>query len=335
MRVVVTGGAGYLGSVLVPELLAAGHSVTVIDRFFFGAESLPAQGVQLVRDDVRWVDGQVLDGAEALVDLAALSNDPAGALDPWKTLEINFLGRSRMARLAREAGLKRYVVSSSCSLYGFQSEILTEESKPNPLTVYARANGLVEADTLPLATPEFSVTALRFATLFGPSRRMRFDLAVNGMVLGATRTGKIPVARDGDQWRPFLHVRDAARAILAVLSAEPADVNGQVFNVGSDDQNFQIRPLAELVAGAMAARPSLEWYGDPDARSYRVSFRKIHEGLGFRPREDVAEAVRSIESSLAQGELAATPKTKTVEWYRHLLSDPTARETVALHGVVL
>lgn len=338
MRVVVTGGAGYLGSVLVPELRAAGHTVTVLDRFFFGPESLPkegTEGVDRVRDDIRWVDGRVLEGAEALVDLAALSNDPAGELDPWKTLEINFLGRSRMARLAREAGLARYLVSSSCSLYGFQSEILTEESKPNPLTVYARANGLVEADTLPLALPEFCVTALRFATLFGPSPRMRFDLAVNGMVLGATRTGKIPVARDGDQWRPFLHVRDAARAIVATLGADPAEVNGQIFNVGADDQNFQIRPLAETVAGAMSSRPALEWYGDPDTRSYRVSFRKVRERLGFEPRETVPDAVKAIEAGLADGSLTPSVKTRTVEWYRHLLTDPVARETVALHGVVL
>ncbi|HTT26099.1 MAG TPA: NAD(P)-dependent oxidoreductase, partial [Thermoplasmata archaeon] len=171
MKVIVTGGAGYLGSVLVAELVGAGHDVTVIDRFFFGEESLDAganRSAHRTRDDIRWVDGKQFEGAEAVIDLAALSNDPAGALDPWKTLEINYLGRARVARLAREAGVRRYVVSSSCSLYGFQSEILTEESKPNPLTVYARANVLVESDTLPLASPEFCVTALRFATLYGP-----------------------------------------------------------------------------------------------------------------------------------------------------------------------
>jgi nucleoside-diphosphate-sugar epimerase len=338
VKVIVTGGAGYLGSVLVGDLLAAGHDVTVIDRFFFGEESLrlpTTEAAHRTREDIRWVDGKAFEGAEAVVDLAALSNDPAGALDPWKTLEINYLGRARVARLAREAGVRRYVVSSSCSLYGFQSEILTEESKPNPLTVYARANVLVESDSLPLASPEFCVSALRFATLYGPSPRMRFDLAVNGMVLGATRTGKIPVARDGDQWRPFLHVRDAARAIQAVLAADPAVVNGQVFNAGSDDQNFQIHPLAEQVAGALEVRPTLEWYGDRDARSYRVSFRKIRERLHFEPKFNVASASREIEASLAAGTLAATPKTKTVDWYRHLLSDAEAQRAVAIRGVVL
>lgn len=337
VKVLVTGGAGYLGSVLVRELAAAGHEVTVLDRFFFGEGSLDVPGLSLrrVRDDIRWFDGSLMDGIEAVVDLAALSNDPAGALDPWKTIEINFLGRSRVARIAREAGVRRYVVSSSCSLYGFQSEILTEESRPNPLTVYARANALVEADVLPLGTPEYCVTALRFATLYGPSPRMRFDLAVNGMVAGAVRTGRIPVARDGDQWRPFLHVRDAARAILTVLGAEPDLVNGEIFNAGSDEQNLQIRPLAETVAAAMAHPPALEWYGDPDARSYRVSFRKIRERLGFRPDADVPGAVREIESGLRGGALSEGPTTQTVGWYRHLLSDAKARESVAMRGAVL
>ncbi len=334
----MTGGAGYLGSVLADELLDAGHTVTVVDRCFFGAESLDpavARGLRLVRDDVRWLDGRALEGQEAVVDLAALSNDPAGALDPWKTLEINYLGRARIARLAREAGVRRYVVSSSCSLYGFQEELLNERSPTKPLTVYARANGLIESDTLPLASPTYSVTALRFATLYGPSRRMRFDLAVNGMVLGATRTGKIPVARDGRQWRPFLHVRDAARGIRSVLEAPVDRVNGQVFNVGSDEQNFQVEPLAAAVAAAMEKRPALEWYGDPDARSYRVSFQKISETIGYRPAHSVAEAVREIEGGIAEGRLTATEKTKTVDWYRHLLSDPTAQQEVALRGVVL
>jgi nucleoside-diphosphate-sugar epimerase len=339
MRILVTGGAGYLGSVLVPKLLEAGHSVVVLDRFFFGEGTLPSPNgdgsLTLVRDDLRWVDGTILQGVEAVVDLAALSNDPAGDLDPWKTLEINYLGRSRMARLSREAGVRRYVVSSSCSLYGFQSEILTEDSKANPLTVYARANVLVEADNLPLASPDFCVTALRFATLYGVSPRMRFDLAINGMVLGAQATGKLPVARDGLQWRPFLHVADAARAIIAALGAEPAEVNGCAFNVGTDDQNYQIRPLAEQVAAAMTTPPSLEWYGSPDPRSYRVSFRRFHERIGFEAELRPANAVREIQAGLVGNRLDTSARSRTVEWYRHLLADPSARATVAIRGVVL
>jgi nucleoside-diphosphate-sugar epimerase len=338
MRIIVTGGAGYFGSTLVPLLLDAGHSVTVVDRFFFGKDTLPQVSdgrLALLNEDVRWVHGQTFEGHDAVVDLAALSNDPSGALDPWKTYEINYLGRSRVARLAKEAGVGRYVVSSSCSVYGFQPEMLTEDSHPNPLTAYARANVLIERDILGLSDSKFSATALRFSTLFGLSRRMRFDLAINGMVLGGLKTGKIPVARDGNQWRPFLHVRDASRAILEVLTASPNAVKGGLFNVGSDDQNFQVLPLAELVRDSMNSRPELEWYGDVDTRSYRVSFRKIHDALGFRPAHSAADAVREIEKGISSGQVEPSLRTKTVDWYRHLLSDPAAGDAVRLHGVIL
>jgi nucleoside-diphosphate-sugar epimerase len=339
MKILVTGGAGYLGSTFVPMLLQNGHEVVVLDRFFFGEENLPPASstphLTLLRDDTRWCSGRSFEGVDAVVDMAALSNDPAGELDPWKTYEINYLGRSRVARLAREAGVSRYLVTSSCSLYGFQEKVLTEESPPHPLTAYARANVLVERDNLPLASPKLTVTAVRFSTLYGLSPRMRFDIAINGMVLGASRTGKIPVMRDGQQWRPFLHVRDAAQAIYDILQAEPAKVNGQVFNIGSEDQNFQIRPLAEVVAGAMKHPPQLEWYGDVDNRSYRVSFAKAQRVLGFAPRLRPTDAVREIEAALAEGRVDPSTKTKTVDWYKHLLTDAHAGQAVALRGVVL
>jgi nucleoside-diphosphate-sugar epimerase len=339
VKVLATGGGGYLGSVLVPMLLDAGHELTVVDRFFFGESMLPANPprgkLTKVRDDVRWCPGQLFEGQDAVVDMAALSNDPAGALDPWKTYEINYLGRSRVARLARQAHVRRYLMTSSCSVYGFQDGVLTEASTPNPLTEYARANIWIERDNLPLGSPEFCTTAVRFSTLYGLSPRMRFDLAVNGMVLGASRTGKIPVMREGTQWRPFLHVRDAARAISEIITAPEEKVNRQLFNVGSDDQNYQIKPLAEEVARSMAKPPALEWYGDADARSYRVSFEKVRSTLGYEPKLRPADAVREIEQALTSGTVAGTPKTNTMEWYKHLLSDPEAGREVALHGVVL
>jgi nucleoside-diphosphate-sugar epimerase len=339
VKILATGGAGYLGSVLVPLLLDAGHDVTVVDRFFFGNATLPASGsrgkLTKVRDDVRWCGGQLFEGIDAVVDMAALSNDPAGALDAWKTYEINYLGRSRVARLARQAHVKRYLMTSSCSVYGFQEGMLTESATPKPLTDYAAANIGIEKDNLPLGNPDFCTTAVRFATLYGLSPRMRFDLAINGMVLGATKTGKIPVMRDGAQWRPFLHVRDAARAIAEMLSAPTDAINRQIFNVGSDDQNYQIRPLAEEVAKSMTKPPELEWYGDVDARSYRVSFEKVRSTVNYQPRLRPADAVAEIEKALADGTLEGSPQTNTVGWYRHLLSDPAAGREVALHGVVL
>lgn len=339
MKVLVTGGAGYLGSTLTPMLLEAGHTVTVLDRFYFGESHLPVPApggnLRLIRDDTRWCDGSIFEGQDAVIDMAALSNDPAGDLNSWKTYEINYLGRSRVARLAREAKVRRYVMTSSCSIYGFQEGLLTEKSDTRPLTAYARANVLIEKDNLPLADGNFCATALRFATLYGLSPRMRFDLAINGMVLGALKSGKIPVMREGTQWRPFLHVRDAARALLAVLDSPSERVNRETFNVGSDDQNFQIRPLAETVAAAMTAHPAIEWYGSPDERSYRVSFGKVRSVLGFEPLLRPGDAVQEIEVALRNGAVTASPMTNTVEWYKHLLSDPKAGAQVALHGIVL
>lgn len=337
MRILVTGGAGYLGSTLVPLLLERGHEVTVLDRFYFGVGTLPKEGpsLHLVRDDTRWCDPRLFEGKDAVVDLAALSNDPAGAMDPWKTYEINYLGRVRVARLARQAKVGRYVVSSSCSIYGFQEGLLSERSETRPLTAYAAANVLVENDNLPLNRPEFIVTALRFATLYGVSPRMRFDLAINGMALGGIRSGQIPVMRDGSQWRPFLHVHDAARAIATAIEAPASKVGGQTFNVGGESQNFQIRPLADLVASALSHPPKVEWYGDPDARSYRVDFSRFRDAVGFRPEREPVEAVRELERALATGAIAESPRTNTLGWYRHLLSDPSAGAEVTIHGTVL
>jgi nucleoside-diphosphate-sugar epimerase len=164
---------------------------------------------------------------------------------------------------------------------------------------------------------------------------MRLDLAINAMVVGARKSGKIPIMKDGTQWRPFLHVRDAARALTELLEKDPSKIRSQVFNIGSDDQNFQIAKLAELVADSMSTRPTLEWYGDPDLRSYRVSFRRASQELGFHPQLTPGDATREIESALASGALVPSVQHKTVEWYRHLLSDPSAGESVALRGVVL
>lgn len=339
MKVVVTGGGGYIGTSLVPMLLDAGHHVTVVDRFFFGASLFDSwktnPALHLVRDDTRWFDGKLLVGQDAVIDMAALSNDPAGELDPWKTYDINYLGRARVARLAREAGVPRYILTSSCSVYGFRDGVIDEATPPNPLTAYARANILAEQDTLPLASSSFCPTAVRFATLYGLSGRMRFDLAINAMVLGARTSRKIPIMKDGTQWRPFLHVRDAASSLTMLLGQPPDRIRGRLFNIGSDDQNYQIAQLAEVVATSMTTRPALEWYGDPDRRSYRVSFRRAREELLFAPRLTPADATKEIEAALDAGRLVPSARNKTVEWYRHLLEDPSAAAEVTLHGVVL
>jgi nucleoside-diphosphate-sugar epimerase len=324
---------------MTETFLHAGHDVVVLDRFFFGdtlADLRANPRLTLVKADTRDYPASVLKGVDAVCDLAALSNDPAGELDPRKTLDINHEARARTARLAKERGVKRYVLASSCSIYGFQDEAVDESSKINPLTTYAEANGLAEQSNLPLADGKFTVTALRQATVYGASRRMRFDLAVNGMTLALHKQGSVKVMRDGTQWRPFVHVRDTCRAFLAVLTAEPAKVNGQIFNVGSDDQNIQVLPLAKRVTEAVGLPFKEDWYGDPDHRSYRVSFAKIRNALGYRTERTFEDGAREIYAKLKSGELKGDdPRTNTLGWYKTLTQWNETIRDVALDGRIL
>ena len=339
-HVLVTGGAGYIGSVLTELLLERGYEVTILDRFFFGdtiADLRVHPNLHIVRDDVRWwADGGLQGrGIDAVCDLAALSNDPAGELDPAKTLEINHEGRARICRMAKQAGVRRYVLASSCSIYGFQDDAVNETSPINPLTTYAVANHRAEEATLALASPRFTVTALRQATVYGLSRRMRFDLAINGMTLALFKNGSVKILRDGTQWRPMVHIRDTSRAFITVLEADPASVNGEIFNVGSDDQNLQIRPLAERLCHALGLQYVEDWYGDPDHRSYRVSFQKIRDRLGYTTRFTPEDGAKEIFRALEQGAVQDGPTTRTVDWYKSLIQWHDTLKGVVQHDVVL
>jgi nucleoside-diphosphate-sugar epimerase len=338
MRVLVTGGAGYIGSVLCRMLLEKGYDVTCLDRFFFGFDSIREieDKMRVVKDDIRWFDPDILRGIYAVIDMAALSNDPSGELDPQKTLEINYKGRVRVALLSKKAGVKKYILASTCSVYGFQEGVLTEDSPLNPLTTYAKANMLAEKDVLPLADKTFNVTVLRQATVYGYSPRMRFDLAINGMVLGFFRNGKVPIMRDGTQWRPFVHVKDTSNTFIKVLEAEDELVNGQIFNVGSDEQNFQIFNLAKLIAEAINLPFNYEWYGSPDKRSYRVSFQKIRKILKFEPKYTPREGAKEVFDALKDGRLNPDdPRTITVKWYKHLLEMHKFIKEIEMNGLIL
>ncbi|AXI24813.1 NAD-dependent dehydratase [Methanofervidicoccus sp. A16] len=339
MKVLVTGGGGYIGSVLVQMLLERGYKVKCLDRFFFGVETLSDvagdPNLEIVKDDIRWFDPTLLRDVDAVMDLAALSNDPSGELDPTKTMEINYKGRVRVAKLSKKYGVERYILASSCSVYGFQDEVVDENSPTNPLTTYAKANALAERETLLLADDNFSVTVLRQATVYGLSPRMRFDLAINGMVLGFYKHGKIPIMRDGTQWRPFVHIRDTARAFITVLESERDLIKGEIFNVGSNEQNYQIKPLAELIADAIGLPFNFEWYGSPDKRSYRVDFSKIRDVLGFKPKYTPKEGAKEIYDALVEGKVEDNIKTRTVEWYKFLLTAQKIIKEVELRGVIL
>jgi len=338
MRVLVTGGAGYIGSTLLRLLLEKGYDVVCLDRLFFGYDSIKdiEDQIKVVKDDVRWFDPSILNGVDAVFDLAALSNDPSGELDPQKTLDINYKGRVRVAKLSKKHGVKRYVLASSCSVYGFQEGILTEQSSVNPLTTYAKANVLAEKEVLPLADDSFFVTVLRQATVYGFSYRMRFDLAINGMVLSLFKNGRLRIMRDGTQWRPFVHVKDTSRAFIEVMEADKEVVNGQIFNVGSNNQNFQIFDLAKLVAESCGLPFVYEWYGSPDKRSYKVSFDKIAKVLGFKPKYTPREGAREVFDALRDGRLSGDDlRTITVKWYKHLLEMQKFIRDVEINGVLL
>jgi len=339
LKVLVTGGAGYIGSVMISMLLDRGYKVKCLDRFFFGMESLrdvmSDTNLEIIKDDVRWFNPSILRDVDAVIDLASLSNDPSGELDPSKTFDINYLGRVRVAKLAKEYGVERYVLASTCSVYGFQEGIMNEESPTNPLTTYAKSNVLAEKDILPLADNNFTVTALRQATVYGLSPRMRFDLAVNGMVLGLFKQGYIPVMRDGTQWRPFVHVRDTSKAFITVIESPKEKVNGQIFNVGSNAQNIQILPLANLICESLGFSPQIKWYGSPDKRSYRVDFTKIERTLGFKPDFSISDGAKEVYEALKDGKVSDSIKTKTVEWYKFLLNAYKLVKEVAVKDTIL
>ncbi|MBT8172379.1 SDR family oxidoreductase [Candidatus Bathyarchaeota archaeon] len=338
LNVLVTGGAGYIGSILCRKLLKKGYNVTILDRLFFGNESIQeiVDNITLIKDDIRFFEPKILKEIDAVFDLAALSNDPCAELDPKKTLEINYEGRVRVANLAKKYGIKKYVFASTCSVYGFQENIINEKSTLNPLTTYAKASMMAEKEILPLADSSFSTTILRQATVYGLSHRMRFDLAINGMTLGYFRNGRIPIMRNGKQWRPFVNVNDTSNAFIKVLESQPDLVNGEIFNVGCNEQNIQIFNLAKLVAEACDLPFKYEWYGDCDARSYRVNFNKIKKILNFKPEITIKQGAKNVFNALTSEKLnPEDPRMITVKWYKYLLRIQKLINETQIDGIIL
>ncbi|HEY8192535.1 MAG TPA: SDR family oxidoreductase [Gaiellaceae bacterium] len=280
MKVLVTGHHGYIGSITVPVLQEAGHEVTGLDvKLYEGCDLYPADGPPATLDvDVRDVQPQDLEGFDAVVHLAALSNDPLGDLDRELTMAINYEATVRVASAAKEAGVRRFVFASSCSMYGAaDGDRAVDESAPlQPLTAYAESKVRSEEALADLTSDEFAPVFMRNATAYGASPRLRLDIVLNNLVGWALTSGAVRILSDGTPWRPLVHVEDIARATVAVLEAPEDVVRGEAFNVGRDDENYQVRELAEIAQGAVGD-VSVEFggSGDPDPRSYRVDFGKF------------------------------------------------------------
>ena len=298
MRVLVTGHNGYVGTVLVPMLLKAGHDVVGLDsNLFQGAtfgEETAGAAIPAIQRDVRDVTYADLDGFEAILHLAGLSNDPLGDLNPELTYEINHRASVRLAQMAKELGIQRYIFSSSCSNYGAGvDDWLTEESAFNPVTPYGKSKVMVEQDVAKLADDNFSPTFLRSSTAYGVSPRLRFDLVLNNLTAWAYTTGLVYLKSDGTPWRPVVHIEDMALAFVAALHAPRELIHNEAFNVGRPEENYRIRELAEIVAETVRVLP--EYKPKWTARAGAKELYEAYQRVGLKLEEFEGPRYRRID----------------------------------------
>lgn len=330
MRVLITGTDGYIGCVLAPVIMEAGHEVVGLDTYYFREAELgsaPAGGYRTIAKDLRDIQRADLEGIDAVLHLAGLSNDALGQLSRRVTFDINHRATVRLATLCKEAGIERFIYSSSCSVYGKSSaDIVDEESPFDPQTDYAVCKMLDERELADMADDRFSPTFLRNATAYGASPRMRFDLVVNDLSALAWTTRRIAMVSDGTPWRPIVHILDICAAFRAALVAPRDAVHRTVFNVGRTDENYQIRDIANCIGDVFPDCTVTFGKSDPDQRSYRVSFNKVATGLpGFMCAWDLRKGATQLRTlfertAFTAEDHARRPFTR-IKQLRHLLAE--------------
>lgn len=308
-RILVIGGAGYIGSVLVRLLLERDYYVKVMDNLLYGDEGIRGlyykENFEFLKGDITNISDVVeaMKDVDAVIHLAAIVGDPASRIKPKETLEINYFSTKMVGEVAKYLGVSKFIFASTCSIYGLKKGICTEETEPAPPSLYAETKLMSEKALLELKGNGFSPVILRFATAHGLSPRMRFDLVVNLLIAKALVEKEITVFGKGRQYRPFVHIKDISRAIIKVLEAPPDVVHGEVFNVGSDEQNLSIKELAEKIKQKIPDARLVFISEKEDDRSYRVSFKKIREKLGFRSKYTIENAVEEIKEALLKGHI--------------------------------
>lgn len=307
-NVLIIGGAGYIGSALLPKLLSKGYRVRVLDLLLYGAEPikqyLTHPRLEVVQADFRQVDKVVeaMREIDAVVHLGAIVGDPACALDEELTIEINLMATRMIAEVAKASNVNRFIFASTCSVYGANDEILDEHSVLKPVSLYAKSKIASEHILVQMANDTFAPVCLRFGTIYGLSGRTRFDLVINLLTAKAVVDGEITIF-GGDQWRPFLHVDDAALAILKTLESPLALVRSEIFNVGSDEQNHTLKQIGDLIHRVVPTANVVDKGSGADARNYRVNFSKIRRILGFVPQWTVEQGIQQVIELVQNGKV--------------------------------